>query len=300
MGVCSPLTGAESRWLFSHEVLGAHIADFYLDEQAGYVFAHDPFWLAEAYSSAITTTDTGCLARNIQNVQSISACLQRNHKLADEGVDLGGGYGLFVRGMRDAGYRFYWSDRYSENLLARGFEATDTIHPIATAFEVLEHTEDPIDFIRKSKNTSGFDTLFFSATCLDENKIPEPDWWYWSFETGQHISFFSLRSLKYIASELGMILWHASGDIFAFSESSWTLEQASKKPTSLAIRLWLRLQRNSNAVLKDTPETGPDSLTYDDHLEMAQRLGGPRQDPGGTPHGEPAEQASRVDPARQG
>src|SRR5258708_34676094 len=120
----SPITGHPSRWLFQHKVLGQYRADYYYDEKIGYIFARQPHWLEEAYSEAISSLDTGVLARNWANISTISRCLSKNrhHKVAN-GIDLGAGYGLFVRGMRDIGVDFYWSDKYSPNLLARGFEA---------------------------------------------------------------------------------------------------------------------------------------------------------------------------------
>jgi hypothetical protein len=37
-------------------------------------------------------------------------------------IDYGGGYGLFVRLMRDAGFDYYWFDKFCDNVLSKGFE----------------------------------------------------------------------------------------------------------------------------------------------------------------------------------
>ena len=42
-------------------------------------------------------------------------------------LDYGGGYGILVRLMRDVGYDFYWFDKYSQNIFAKGFECKDKI-----------------------------------------------------------------------------------------------------------------------------------------------------------------------------
>jgi hypothetical protein len=191
----SPMSGSDSRLLFRHEVLGKYQADYYYDEQIGYIFVKEPHWLDEAYSEAISSMDTGIFARNIANIDIISRSLSENsHHRVINGIDLGAGYGLFVRGMRDIGIDFYWSDKYSDNLLAKGFEAEyGREYSVAVAFEVLEHLPNPIEFLHNAQREFRFHTCFFSALCFDEQKLPDTDWWYWAFEGGQHISFFSRR-----------------------------------------------------------------------------------------------------------
>ena len=144
--------------------------------------------------------------------------IMRSNDLAEaRGIDIGGGYGLLVRGLRDAGLDFRWSDPFANNLLARGFEADEEPYAVATAFEVLEHLPDPLSHIKEARSQFGFDTLFFSATCFDPKDLPPQDWWYWAFETGQHISFFSEDCLSYMAEQLGMRKVHLSGDLYAFT-----------------------------------------------------------------------------------
>jgi hypothetical protein len=212
----SPLTGREARPLFSHSVLDKYDAHYFYDDEVGYIFVSRPHWLQEAYSSAIAVTDTGIVMRNARNVNLIERALVQEGYPFSRGVDLGGGHGLFVRGMRDIGFDFYWTDNYAENLFARGFEAQTVTHSVAAAFEVLEHLENPLAFLRDHRNMYRFDTCFFSATCFDEQKIPDSDWWYWAFETGQHISFYSERALQWMARQLEMQLWHIKDDVYAF------------------------------------------------------------------------------------
>ncbi|MEX0351418.1 MAG: class I SAM-dependent methyltransferase [Paracoccaceae bacterium] len=215
----SPITGKPGRLLFEHDVLGRHIARYYLDESIGYIWVDQPTWLEEAYSDAIAITDTGILSRNLANIDTVSFAMRFNGLAEVRSIDLGAGYGLFVRGMRDFGLDFHWSDLYAKNLIARGFEADDGGYEVAAAFEVLEHLENPLGFLREARHKFRYNTLFFSATCFDETNIPGPDWWYWAFETGQHISFFSKRALDFIATELQLHLVHIKGEIFSFTDN---------------------------------------------------------------------------------
>ena len=252
----SPLSGADCEILFSHEVLGNYNANYYYDKSIGYIFIDEPYWLEEAYDSAITITDTGILARNTSNVNRVSTAILLNSINVKKGVDLGGGYGLFVRGMRDKGFNFFWEDKYAENLVARGFEADEDVHEVAVAFEVLEHLTNPLQFLQDAKLKYNFHTCFFTATCFNMNILPTRDWWYWAFETGQHISFFSENSLEYMANQIDMKLTHLGGEFYAFSTLS--LDANFKRTKS-----WLAKMFRSSGNFKNDLEC-PESLTKSD------------------------------------
>ena len=63
-------------------------------------------------------------------------------------LDYGGGYGLFVRMMRDRGFDFYRQDIHCENILADQFDLMDlpagSKFAMLTAIEVFEHLQDPV------------------------------------------------------------------------------------------------------------------------------------------------------------
>lgn len=250
----SPVTGRTGTFLFEHKVIGRHPARYFLDESCGYVWADSPNWLDEAYSDAIALTDTGIVLRNFGNIETVSTVMRANGLEAARGIDLGGGYGLLVRGLRDRGLDFYWSDPYADNLLARGFEAAKGPYQVATAFEVLEHLPDPLSHLQAAREEYAFDTLFFSATCFDPNNIPGLDWWYWAFETGQHISFFSETCLDFMADQLGMKKVHIRGEMYAFT----TLDELTW-PRSWKRR---RIKKQYRGV----------SLTQQDYEDMKRRV----------------------------
>lgn len=209
--ICSHATQAK----FTATVLKKYSAEYHLCEKCGLLYIPDPFWLDEIYAdTAIATTDTGLLLRNLYTCCKLSSLLYFGLRERGDGiyVDMAGGYGVLTRLMRDAGFNFFWSDKYCQNLLAKGFEYKQEQGPCkaVTAFEVIEHLQNPLDFFRQLIATSGATTIIFS-TKVFQDAPPPLDWWYYSFESGQHISFFQKKTLYMIADLLGLRLYEANG-----------------------------------------------------------------------------------------
>jgi hypothetical protein len=77
---------------------------------------------------------------------------------------------------------------------------------VITAFEVMEHLHDPIEFIRQAM-AKYHGAAFAFSTQLFDGSPPPLDWPYYSFETGQHVSFYQRRTLRTLPTSLGMRLY---------------------------------------------------------------------------------------------
>ena len=268
MSSMSPMTGELSQFLFTQKVLGKYDANYYLDPKCGYIFIDSPFWLDEAYKSAISALDTGLLARNIRNIDVVGKSIIQDTLNCARGVDLGGGIGVFVRGMRDSGFEFYWTDAYADNALARGFEAEIGEYDVAAAFEVLEHIQNPIAFLIDAKVRYKFSTCFFSATCFSEDAIPARDWWYWVFEIGSAYQFFFNEISPVDGQRVEHGSYHIKDDIYAFS----THPIRSQQPNPLSfLERSVRKLRRIIAMPEPVQRT---SLTMPDHVLLRERLRG--------------------------
>ena len=190
------------------EVLKKYRVQYFRCQECGFIQTEEPYWLDEAYSSAIAGQDVGIMSRNLINCEVTSGVLNLLFPDSDNGVDFGGGHGVFVRLMRDRGFRFHWSDLHATNDYARGFESVDGArYDFLTAFEVLEHLTNPIEELSKLMSVS--DNVLVS-TCL----VPEPtpriqDWWYFVPTSGQHISFYTEKSLHFLAMRFNRFLLSA-------------------------------------------------------------------------------------------
>lgn len=210
-----PICSGLMRPCFTATVLNKHHAQYEVCNTCGFLRAHEPHWLDEAYSSAIAAADTGLVARNISLATKVAGALYWAMNERGEGryLDAAGGYGILTRLMRDMGFDFYWQDKYCDNLVATAFEYKPEIGECnaVTAIEVLEHLVDPAAFIEENLEATGAGTLLFT-TELYEGTPPHPDeWWYYTFATGQHIGFFQRRTLETLGVRLGLKFASANG-----------------------------------------------------------------------------------------
>ncbi len=198
-----------TRELFRQRVLGKYDVRYFQCSNCGMVQTEKPYWLDEAYASPIAVRDTGILWRNQQLATVAASLFWKLFRGRGRFLDAAGGYGIFTRLMRDIGFDYYWWDPHSQNLLARGFEGSPEAGPYQaiTAFEVLEHLDDPVRFLRDIIERTGCRTLL-TSTEVFRGHAPDPaSWWYYTFDTGQHISFYNRSALEVIARKLGLRLY---------------------------------------------------------------------------------------------
>ena len=212
--VCTKQTTA----VFEARMLGKYTVTYYHCQHCGFLQTEEPYWLDEAYKSPINIMDTGILSRNIRLSEITAALLYSSFNIRKKYLDFAGGYGIFTRLMRDIGFDFYWHDPYTENMVSRGFEydgndCNDI--ELITSFESFEHFTNPIEEI---ENMLAISKNIIFSTSLMPTPMPQPEqWWYYGLEHGQHISFFSCKTLEYIAQKYGLNLYSDNGDIHMFT-----------------------------------------------------------------------------------
>ena len=165
----------------------------------GYLQFVDPTWLDTAYSNPINVEDVGIVQRNTKFLKMILSLAITKVFAIKSLLDLGGGTGLLVRMLRDAGINAYWDDPYCENIFAREFSLKDFDHSrfsLTCAFEVFEHLLYPTDEVKRALDLS--DVLVFS-TELWRDSGEVSDWWYLGLSHGQHIGFYREQTIEYLA-----------------------------------------------------------------------------------------------------
>lgn len=254
MKVCCICGGAQS-YLATEKILKKYDVKYFQCINCGLIQTENPFWIDEAYSESIASADTGIMRRNLSISLRLVVIIYVKFKGLNKFIDLAGGYGVLVRLMRDLGYDFFWSDKYSPNLFARGFEAKDHMEGVGmlTAFEVIEHTPDPLEFIRQSMERYKCKTMILSTVLYEKlDKPPDRNWWYYSLSTGQHISFLHKKTFKKIAEILNLKYYYILGLNILTDK-----DIAVSKFTNISLKLLLfpvilfTLRRNFSRIISD-------------------------------------------------
>jgi hypothetical protein len=204
---CCKICGAASAPFGSARVLGRYDVQYYQCPACRFVQTETPYWLDEAYGTPLIAADTGAVDRNLHLAAISQTVIQHFFDEEATFLDYGGGYGLFVRLMRDRGFDFRWYDRYARNLHAIGFDASpnDDAFQLVTAFEVLEHLVDPGRELPMMLPPSA--AALLCTTRLLPAANPKPgDWWYYAPSGGQHVSLYSLDSLRVLAGRMSCYL----------------------------------------------------------------------------------------------
>jgi hypothetical protein len=202
------------------KVLSKYDVNYFQCVDCGFIQTESPFWLDEAYAKVINRGDVGLVARNIQLSGVVRSLIECSFNPDGEFLDYGGGYGLFVRLMRDAGYDFHYYDKYSqENHFAQGLEALldgNSKFELVTAFEVLEHLVDPVEEIKKMLSLSK--NLMVTTQMIPSHPPKPEEWWYYGIDHGQHISFYTPKSFSKLAEKLSVNFYSNGSDIHLFTE----------------------------------------------------------------------------------
>ena len=171
-----------------------------------FIQTEQAYWLVEAYAGVIADTDVSYVTRNIMYSQRVERIARLSFAGVKRFLDYGGGYGLFVRLMRDRGFDFYRQDLYCENIFARGFDVQDLQQEadeegfgLLTSFEVFEHLDRPREELDRMFGYA--DSILFPSTELQPRRQLHDigDWWYFAPHMGQHIALYGLRTLETIA-----------------------------------------------------------------------------------------------------
>jgi SAM-dependent methyltransferase len=208
-----PVTGQEMRFLFNHRVLGKYDVAYFYCDASGIIQTEEPYWLEDAYKTVISELDTWIAQRNYSNAKRLESLLSLLFSGDQVFVDVACGYGILTRLMRDIGFNFFGVDKFCARIFSKPFEPPPNTKAAAVcAFEVLEHLPDPVQFLSEQLSTFQTDTVI-ASTALFRNKIPDFDWPYYSFESGQHITLYQPRSLRLIAESLNCRFFPLPGDI---------------------------------------------------------------------------------------
>jgi 2-polyprenyl-3-methyl-5-hydroxy-6-metoxy-1,4-benzoquinol methylase len=222
------ICNSATKEVFQATVLFKYAVHYYQCTHCQFIQTEQPHWLEESYVEAITDLDLGYVTRNIFFAEVTGKLIRGSYHRKASFLDYGGGYGMFVRLMRDRGFDFYREDKYCDNLFSAHFDiedegvATGKKFDLLTAFEVFEHLEDPLSEIETMFRYS--DSILFSTELQPDIDFKSAeDWWYVSPEIGQHIALFSQQALKEIAKKYNCQVYSARNSLHLLTKKKFRI-----------------------------------------------------------------------------
>lgn len=216
---------SETRQLFSAVILKKYNTTYYKCINCGFIQTEEPYWLSESYELPINKTDVGLFDRNIRLAKITRLLFSRIFDKGSFFLDYGGGYGILTRLMRNYGLLFFNTDVYVKNIFSPEFnyEKEEKISAV-TCFECFEHFKDPRSDLSKILQIS--DNIFFSTLLVSRDSLNK-NWWYYGFHHGQHISFYTKKSLTILAGYHGLHYYTNGKNLHLFTSKkiSWFLWQ---------------------------------------------------------------------------
>jgi hypothetical protein len=266
---CS-LCGSRADFLCRQRVLGKYDVAYFHCGRCDLIQTEEPYWLDEAYSSTMSALDTGAMARNLFCASLVPVfCRLLGVKGKHPCLDYGGGHGVLTRLLRDRGYDYSWHDKYGPNLFARGFAGDPTSrYDLVTAFEVFEHlaaTRDELTRLFQPRHK-----FLLVSTLLHAGH--QPGWWYYMPESGQHVSFYSRRTIEHVAGLFGYRALCGTAHVL-FIRGDVRLGAFRQALARAALR-WYRFAAAVGGVLLPL-DLLTRSLTLRDHAAMRQKTLGP-------------------------
>jgi hypothetical protein len=250
-----------AEFLFKKQFLQKYPVKFWKCLNCGFIQTEEPFWLEEAYKLPFSPLDVYLVYRSLE-LGDITENLVLNYfDYTQQFLDYGGGIGFFTRLMRDKGLNFYRQDKYAQNLFAQYFDVSDLAEhertfELITCFEVLEHLSHPMEEMTKIFSLSS--SVFFSTELQPRGAVDEFEQWPYIGELhGQHIAFYTQRSMEIIAEKFNRNYYSNGQSLHLFTTKSiedFTLNPLPSRVKNKLIRL---INKAHNKVVYRTKDQLP-------------------------------------------
>jgi hypothetical protein len=234
--VCS----RETLPIFEFEIFNGSLAYLRQCLNCRFIFVDNPHWLAGSFTQNLNRFDVGSADRSLIIAGFVRSIFSRRKAFGVKVLDFGGGDGLATRVLRDAGVDCRWEDPYCRPVFAVGPDQLEISRfDLVFMGEVALHLTDPLATITSLMSRS--DRLLMTAVVPPE-KIGT-DWWYLMPKTGQHVAFYPVKTLKWIASDLSLYLLTDGKFFHQFSSVRPSLlERAMFKAPQIAMLRWKALE----------------------------------------------------------
>jgi hypothetical protein len=193
-----------------HALLGVAIT-YYKCTSCGFIFTRffDNFsnedWVSIIYNREYyQSIDPDYNTERPRNNANVVDALLRPKRNIVVGLDYGGGNGQTALNLRSAGYRYDTYDPFGESEVN---EENIGKYDFCSAFEVAEHTTDPVGMMADIVRLCSKEKLAILVGTQISDKIVTPETrlnWRYAAPRNGHISLYSRRSMHVLARRFGL------------------------------------------------------------------------------------------------
>ncbi len=220
--------------------------DYRRCERCGFIWApefraYSPADFAEQiYNDGYLEADPEFLTERPRgNVAVIASTFGRRGTV---GLDYGGGRGETARLMRARGWHFDCFDPFGADEVT---PADRGRYNLVTAFEVFEHSPDPLASMKEALRLTNGKAVFMISTLTSDGEVGEglDRWWYAAPRNG-HISLFSRDALAQLAGRLGL-------GFASVSPAIHLMWEGNRSTLLMKLRLWASSARRRLGLYRD-------------------------------------------------
>lgn len=205
----------KAEFIFHKKILGKLDVEYFHCASCRSLQTEEPYWLEEAYQSINEQFDTGQFIRSLINAAFVGAIHSHLNLGNNHIVDYGCGSGLTARIMRDIGINAFGYDAYSSPRLLMGFKKNGLEKAsLINLCEVVEHFPNPKASFEHIFSCNP-DVIVIQTELFDGQN---EEWAYLAQEHGQHVFFYSIDSMSYIADLYEMNLVCINGFMVLFKD----------------------------------------------------------------------------------
>ncbi len=190
--------------VLNYMISGGQQATLVQCKRCRYLFVQNPTWVEGSFESDLNRFDLGSVDRSIIVADFIESLTRSSKSKSLSFLDWGGGYGLLTRLCRDRGIDMVNFDPYVRPIFSGPSQVDELVkREVLVASEVFLHLVNPLRELRNLLNFA--DSVVVTAVVPPQNVSAA--WWYLMPETGQHVSFFPVTTLKELARRSGTFLY---------------------------------------------------------------------------------------------
>lgn len=258
------LCAGEAVYEFELMVLQKYPVKYFKCRKCRSLQTEAPYWLEEAYAKDAEIYDTGKASRVLECFLALPGLL-KSTEAGKNGlcIDFGGGTGLLARLMRDVGFQFYSYDKYgsSEFIAAYRLRQLDCRAELVTLFEVAEHFSHPA--VNWEEIFAIDPDWVIGSTSIYRDYGAE--WPYLNPQFGQHIFFYSIDAIKWLAEKFGRYAF--------FFEEYFLISRMPFDDVVIAnLAKLLEHREEEQRSTFDFWRANPYRFAAQDHIEVSNRL----------------------------